>query len=153
MFIDASVSPAKASRSASRGLIGKRPPRIGTLISSTPSLQICFAGAGAEDSAAEQRNAPVLGPASFAQDRRNVTFLSLAALAFSSPAIDHCPVAPLSSVVEPGRTSNGLPQGVSDRPRRQGQAEQARPRIHRQAFVGRRSQAGDRALSAKDRKS
>src|SRR5208337_1510069 len=136
MFIDASVSPAKASRSASRGLIGKRPPRIGTLISWTPGLQICFAGAGAEDSATEQRNATILGLASFAQDRRNVTFLSLAALAFSSPAFDHGPVAPLSSVVEPGRTSNGLPQGVSGRPRRQGQAEQARPRLYRQDVAG-----------------
>ena len=27
MFIEASVTPAKASRSASRGLIGKRPPK------------------------------------------------------------------------------------------------------------------------------
>ena len=36
MFIDASVSPAKASLSAWRGLIGNRPPKIGNLISSPP---------------------------------------------------------------------------------------------------------------------
>src|SRR5208282_318081 len=47
MFIDARVSPAKASRSTSRRLIGNRPPKIGKFISSAPCLQVDSADAGA----------------------------------------------------------------------------------------------------------
>jgi hypothetical protein len=41
MFIEASVSPAEASRSASRGLIGHRPPNIGNRIL-TPACPLGF---------------------------------------------------------------------------------------------------------------
>ena len=42
MFIDASVSPAKASRSASRGLIGHRPPNNRKSHRLTPSCPLGF---------------------------------------------------------------------------------------------------------------
>jgi hypothetical protein len=51
MFIDASVSPAKASRSASGRLIGQRPPNKGNGIAYTflpataflPATRVCLA--------------------------------------------------------------------------------------------------------------
>src|SRR5579871_2082425 len=41
MFIEASVNPAKPSRSAARGLIGRRPPRIGMFIAAARRLCLC----------------------------------------------------------------------------------------------------------------
>ena len=146
MFIDASVTPGEG--------VAQRLPRLDRpqasedrnshLLRALASAWISPARSArlSDSTRKEQADRKIsFGPAGVARFGPHVTILSPAALAFSAAAPDDQTreaggfTAAGAGPMDQARASDGLSQRVSRRPGRQGQTEEARSGLHRQALV------------------